>query len=225
MYRKHERGFSFVEFMMVATVVSFVSTGVKTFVFDRDKAPTPRIASNELAGQGRASVEKMVHELELAGNSAQGSASEPIASGPVSLVSSDSDSSGSPFLVAKPDQVVFEADLEGDGVVERVEYRLWESVIWRRAVSADSNDEGSPEQYEIVAEHVDNGDVPLFQYGRDPFGSMTEPSGIRQVWVTLQLRTPATDSHRPQFRTMRFDGLAQRRIGAGTMPVAGLQKP
>lgn len=225
MYRKYERGFSFVEFMMVATVLSFVSTGVKTFVFDRGKTPTRQIASNELAGQGRASVEKMVHELELAGNSARSRASEQIATGPVSLASVNSNPAGTPFLVAKPDQVIFEADLEGDGIVERVEYRLWDSVVWRRVVSARQGDNDPSGEYEILAEHVNNGDVPLFQYGRDPYGSLTEPSSIREVWIALQLRPPATDSKRPQFRTLRFDGLAQRQITEDTIPLAGLQKP
>jgi hypothetical protein len=223
MYRKYQRGFSFVEFMMVATVLSFVSTGVKTFVFDRGKAPTRQIASNELAGQGRASVEQMVHELELAGNSARSGARKQIATGPVSLVSVDSHSVDTPFLVAEPDQVIFEADLDSNGIVERVEYRLWESVIWRRVVAANQGDGDSPGEYEILAEFVDNGDVPLFQYGRDPYGSLTEPSSIREVWVTLQLRPPATDSKRPQFRTLRFDGLAQRRITEDAIPVAGLK--
>ena len=66
MYRKCEHGFSFVEFMMVATVLSFATTGVKTFLLDRGNAPTRQVASNELAGQGGASVEQMVHELEMA---------------------------------------------------------------------------------------------------------------------------------------------------------------
>jgi hypothetical protein len=65
----------------------------------------------------------------------------------------------------------------------------------------------------------------LFQYGRDPYGSLTGPSSIREVWVTLQLRPPTTDAKRPQFRTLRFDGLAQRRITEDKIPVAGLQKP
>jgi len=219
MYRKCERGFSFVEFMMVATVLSFATSGVKTFLFDRGQAPTRQVASSQLAGQGRASVEQMVHELELAGNYLQTATPEP------GLLPVSSDPVIAPFLVAEPDHVVFEADLEGDGVVERVEYRLWNSVIWRRVVATNSDDAASPAAYEIVTEYVDNGDLPLFQYSLDPYRGLTEPANIQKVWVALQLRPPVVDPKRPQFRTLRFDGLAQRRVTEETIPVAGLQKP
>lgn len=161
MYRKCERGFSFVEFMMAATVLSFVTSGVKTFVFERNPGPTRRIARQEMAEQGRASVERMVRELELAGNSPQ--------------------------------------------------HR------------ANPNDAAGPADYEIVTEYADNGDLPLFQYGRDPYSGFTEPASIRKVWVALPLRPPA-DPNRPQFRTLRFDGLAQRPASENTVPMAGLQK-
>ena len=223
MHRKCQRGFSFVEFMMVATVLSFATTGVKTFLFERGNAPTRRIASNDVAGQGRASVDRMVHELELAGNSARNTGSQQTATGPVSLVSTDSNPAAAPFLVTKPDQVIFEADLEGDGIVERVEYRLWDSVIWRRVVPANQDDAAA--EYERLTEYVDNGDVPLFQYARDPYSNLEGPSSIRSVWVTLQLRPPVVDAKRPQFRTLRFDGVAQRPVTENTVPVAGLQKP
>lgn len=217
MCRKCERGFSFVEFMMVATVLSFVSTGVKSFVFDRGTAPHRQIASNELAGHGRASVEQMVHELELASGTPQSATHEP------GLLPVRSEPVTAPFLVAEPDQVVFEADLEGDGVRERVEYRLWNSVIWRRVVSTSPDDAASPAEYEILTEFVDNGDLPLFQYAVDPYGGLTGPASIRKVWVTVQLRPPVMDPKRPQFRTLRFDGLAQRSVTENTIPVAGLQ--
>ncbi len=223
MYRKCERGFSFVEFMMAATVLSFVTSGVKTFVFERNPGPTRQIARHEMAEQGRASVEQMVRELELAGNSPQHRANPYDAAGPVRFVSTDSNSVTAPFLVAEPDQVIFEADLEGDGIVERVEYRLWNSVIWRRVVAVNSDDAASPAEHEIVTEYVDNGDLPLFQYGRDPYSGFTKPASIRKVWVALQLRPPA-DPNRPQFRTLRFDGLAQRPASQNTVPIAGLQK-
>jgi hypothetical protein len=219
MYRKCERGFSFVEFMMVATVLSFVSTGVKTFVFDRGKTPTHQFASSELAGKGRASVKQMVQELELAGNYSKTATPEP------GLLPVSSSPAIAPFLVAEPDHVVFEAHLEGDGIPERVEYRLWNSAIWRRVVSTNPDDAASPAEYELVTEYVDNGDLPLFQYDHDPYHSLTEPASIQKVWVTLQLRPPVVDPKRPQFRTLRFDGLAQRQITEDTVPVAGLQKP
>ena len=121
--------------------------------------------------------------------------------------------------------MVFEADLEGDGISERVEYRLWDSVIWRKVVSTNTDDAASPAEYEILTEFVDNGDLPLFQYALDPYSGLTEPSSIQKVWVTVQLRPPTVDPKRPQFRTLRFDGLAQRSVTENTIRGARLQKP
>lgn len=217
MHRKCQRGFSFVEFMMVATVLSFATTGVKTFLFDRGKAPTRQVASNALAIQGRASVEQMVHELEMA--SPAPATTEP------GLSPAQPKPATAPFLVTEPDHVIFEADLEGDGLPERVEYRLWNAAIWRRVVSTNPDDEASPAEYKLLTEYVDNGDLPLFQYALDPYSGLAEPASIQKVWITLQLRPPVVDPKRPQFRTLRFDGLAQRSVTDETIPVAGLQKP
>ena len=217
MYRKCERGFSFVEFMMVATVLSFATTGVKTFVFDRGKEQPTQIASNQMAEQGRASLELMVHELELASGSPEIARVDP------TLLPDQPETIKAPFLVADPDHVVFEADLEGDGAAERVEYRLWNSAIWRRVVPVKQDDTAAPAEYELLTEYVDNGDLPLFQYDRDPLTSFDQPTNISKVWVTLQLRPPAENTKRPQFRTMRFDGLAERHVTTDGVAVAGLK--
>jgi hypothetical protein len=236
MHRKAQRGFSFVEFMMVATVVSFVGTGVKSFVFDRNNPPQRRIASNvsqpqQLAGQGRASVDQMVRELELAGNAQSPTANNVTPNNDASrsgagvqLVSTNSTQAPGPFLVAEPHRVVFEADLDGDNVVERVEYRLNDSAIERRVAFTNPDGSTFTTNYEVVTGYVDNAgapDAPLFRYGTDPYSGIEGIGGIRTVWITLQLRPPA-DPTRPQFRTLRFDGVAQRRIPQNTA-VAGLK--
>ena len=218
MQRKREGGFSFVEFMMVATVLSFVSTGVKSFVFDRNHPPQQRMASQQVAGQGRASVEQMVRELELAGNTN--------GSSPLRLALLNSSEAAGPFLLAEPNRVIFEADLQGDGVPERVEYRLMDSAIQRRVVETNTDGSIFTSNYEVVTEYVDNGEVPIFRYGSDPYGEgsdgLARLAKIRTVWITLQLRPPA-DPDRPQFRTLRFDGLAQHHVSNNTVPVAGLK--
>jgi len=224
MHRKRERGFSFVEFMMVATMLGFVSTGVKTFVIDKVRGPQRRIARRDLATQGRASVERMVRELELASHAAGGSATDQNTPAP-----GDSNPVAPAFLVAAADQVVFDADLDGDGVVERVEYRLHNSVMYRSAVSKNSDGSVPTAQYEVVTEYVDNGSLPLFRYASDASSESSAPagapSGIQTVWITLLLRPPVLDPKRPQFRTLRFDGLARQESVDAENAMAGLRKP
>ena len=165
---KWERGFSFVEFLMVATTLSFVSTGVKTFVIDRARGAQRKIARQDLAVQGRASVEQMVRELELAEQAKQHSSAVSLHSATEPLAASESDPITPAFLVAAPDRVVFEADLDNDGVVERVEYRLQDSVIERRAVSKNADGSLPPAAYEVLTEYVENGSLPLFRYSSGP---------------------------------------------------------
>jgi Tfp pilus assembly protein PilW len=221
---KRERGFSFVEFMMVATMLSFVSTGVKTFVIDKARGPQRRIARRDLATQGRASVERMVKDLELAGRDTASSATDRNTPAP-----GDSNPVAPAFLVAAADQVVFDADLDGDGVVERVEYRLHNSVMYRSAVSKNSDGSFPPAQYEVVTEYVDNGSLPLFRYASDASSESSvtagAPGDVQKVWITLLLRPPVLDPKRPQFRTLRFDGLAQQESVETGSAMAGLQKP
>ncbi|OFV99628.1 MAG: hypothetical protein A3H28_14490 [Acidobacteria bacterium RIFCSPLOWO2_02_FULL_61_28] len=228
MFRKFERGFSFIELLMVATALSFVTTGATTFVSHwRRGSPRP-VAARDLAGQGRASLDQMVRELQLAGTPSQSVAAEsesltPVNSNPVAAT----------LLVAEADQVVFDADLNGDGVVEQIEYRLHESALWRRAVS--KNPDGSvpsdpPVPYEVLTEYVDNGNVPLFRYTADS-SSETRASespaagNVNTVWVSLLLRPPVLNPKRPQFRTLRFDGIARLQNPESGNPVAGLREP
>ena len=220
MHGKCERGFSFVEFLVVATMLGFVSTGVKTFVIDRSRGPRRQIAKRDLAVQGRASVEQMVRELELSGHAPPTGATDPDTPPPA-----DSHPGAAAFLVAAEDQVVFDADLEGDGVIERVEYRLHDSAIERSAVSKNSDGSVPPAEYKVLTEYVDNGSLPLFRYTTDPSGELSTPGDVQSVWVTLLLRPPILDPKRPQFRTLRFDGLARRQTAENEDAIAQLQKP
>ena len=217
---KFERGLSFIEFLMVATVLSFVSTGVKTFIsHSRRGSPRP-LAARDVAGEGRASVDRMVRELQLAGYPPGSSSAEPDGLRP-----ENSNQVAATFLAATPEQVIFEADLNGDGVVERVEYRLHESVVERSAVSKNSDGSVPPAQYEVLTDYVDNGSLPLFRYTTDPSSASREPGNINSVWVSLRLRPPVLDPKRPQFRTLRFDGIAHRQNPENGNSVAGLREP
>ncbi|MGH9784392.1 MAG: hypothetical protein ACRD88_09420 [Terriglobia bacterium] len=219
MHWKCERGFSFVEFLMVATMLTFVSTGVKTFVIDKVRGPQRKIARRDLAVQGRASVERMVRELELASHVSHGGATEPNMFTPAKSTPVAS------FLVAAADQVVFETDLDGDGVVERVEYRLQDSVMYRSAVSKNSDGSVPPPQYEVLTEYVDNGSLPLFRYSTEASSEASASGEVQSVWVTLLLRPPVLDPKRPQFRTLRFDGLARQQTTESGDALAGLRRP
>ena len=220
MHWKCERGFSFVEFLVVATMLGFVSTGVKTFVIDKARGPQRQIAKRDLAVQGRASVEQMVRELELYGHAPQTGATDPDTPPPA-----DSNPGAAAFLVAAEDQVVFDADLEGDGVIERVEYRLHDAAIERSAVSKNSDGSVPPAEYKVLTEYVDNGSLPLFRYTTDPASELSAPGDVQSVWVTLLLRPPILDPKRPQFRTLRFDGLARRQTAENEDAIAQLQRP
>ena len=217
---KFERGLSFIEFLAVATLLSFLSTGATTFVSHWRRGSPHPVAARDVAGQGRASVDRMVRELQLARYPPGSRSAEPDG-----LTPENSNQVAATFLAATPEQVIFEADLNGDGVVERVEYRLHELAVERSAVSKNADGSVPPAPYEVLTDYVDNGSLPLFRYTTDPSSASPEPANINSVWVSLRLRPPVLDPKRPQFRTLRFDGIARRQNPESERSVAGLREP
>lgn len=204
MYWKSERGFSFVEVLVVTSMFAFLTSGATTVV-SHFRQGRSKEASREAVSRGRAAVDQMVRELRLAGYPTENADRRS-----ANRTAVNSNSVADTFLVATATQVVFEADLDGDGVVERVEYRLNGAALERRAVSKNSDGSVPAARYEILAENVDNGATPLFTYKANPFSDLPAPGNVDSVRVSLQLRTPPADPRNRRYRTLRLEGEAHR---------------
>ena len=115
------------------------------------------------------------------------------------------------FLVANSDQIVFEADLDDNGSVERVEYRLKGETLERSVVTKNADGSVPQARYEIVAQRVDNGGLPVFTFDGDLSGDKPVAADPQQVRVMLLLRSPVRDRKSGRARTVGFEATAERR--------------
>jgi hypothetical protein len=207
--RWNERGFTMGEVLMVASLLTFVSTGLMSLLSRGHKGQkqSEEMAYQEMFSKGRGAVNRMVEELDQAGTPAVGS----IEGLPETSPANTNRVAAARYLVATPTQLVFEADLDHDGAVERVDYRLNGSTLERSAVSKNSDGTAPEARYEAVIGNVDNGAMPLFSYAGDPFGVATPDGGSDAVRILLLLRAPARKSFKQTAAlTVGFEGVAHR---------------
>jgi type II secretory pathway component PulJ len=222
-----ERGFTLGELLLVMSLGTFAVTGVKSFVShtrgDNEEKRRQEDLYRELTTQGRGAVDRMVQEVTLAGTPAPDAtpmdpAVDPAGSDPAVTAANSNRIAARQLLVATPTQIIFEADLDRDGAVERVEYRLNGEVLERSAVAKNPDGTAPTAQYQTVIENVDNGAMPLFTYPTDPFaasGAGQSPS----VRVLLLLRAPEGKSKKQPYRTVGFEGVASLQPLPRTEPV------
>jgi len=215
-----ERGFTVGELLLVASLLTFATTGVTKFVSHLRQGKPGRPDPNEelyreLVGKGRGAVDQMVQELSLAGYPASASlpSQDDLSSGNSNQVAART------LLVASESQVIFEADLDHDGAVERVEYRLNGMALERSAVSKHSDGTVPEAHYEALIENVDNGAMPLFTYLGDPFSVAPSGDNAPGVRILLLLRLPAVNRKKQQpYRTVGFEGIARRHYAVAEQP-------
>jgi hypothetical protein len=209
--RHRERGFTVGELLMVASLLTFASTGVMTLVKHARKGKAkPQLAYQELILQGRDAVDRMVQELGQAGTPSPES-EEQLSAATSNRVAAKQ------FLVATATQIIFEADLDRDGAVERVEYRLNGETLERSAVAKFPAGGAPPPVYETVIGNVDNGALPLFSYTGDPFGLAGTLEGPAAVRILLLLRDSAKKGKQP-YQTVGFEGIARRQNAVAGQP-------
>ena len=205
MFADSQRGFSMVETLVTAAIFSLVMASVLTMVSDTYRTYTNEKANSDVMWQGRAAMDLMVRELRLAGYPPKNA----YAAG-AGVTSSNSNLVAATFLTATATQIVIEADLDDNGVVERVEYRLNGSTLERSAVAKNSNGSVPAPQYETVAANVNNGITALFTYTTDSLSTLAAPGNVNSVRIALLLKTPLPDPKNQQNRTLRFEGVAYR---------------
>ncbi|MBI4442042.1 MAG: prepilin-type N-terminal cleavage/methylation domain-containing protein [Acidobacteria bacterium] len=205
MSRPLERGFSMAELLVSMAIFSMVTVGVLTMVSSTHQSYTNEKSKNDVTWQGRAAADLMVRELRQAGYPPQ----NRFAAAAV-VTSANSNLVATTFLTATATNVVFEADLDDDGVVERVEYHLNGTTLERSAVSKNADGSVPGPQYEALATNINNGATALFGYGTDANSARAFPGNVNSVRIVLLVRTPRPDPRNLQRQTLRFEAVAQR---------------
>jgi len=194
-----------VEMLVATAVFMIVTAGVMTLVSGTHRSYHNERADSETLSEGRAAQDLIVRDLRMAGypakNTYQASAG---------LTADNSNLVATTFVTAATSVVAFDADLDGNGVVERVEYRLNGTTLERSDMPKNNDGSVAPPQYQPVVRNVINGSTAVFSYTTDPYSSEVFPKNVNSVRVTLFLRSAAPDPKTRQYRTHRFYGVAYR---------------
>ena len=199
------RGFSTPDMLIAMAIFTTIAGGVMTAVSNTYRSYAKEHASSDVQWQGRAAMDLMVRELRLAGYPAKNTFVFTAA-----LLPTNSNLVATTFVTATATQVVFEADIDGNGTVERVEYRVNGTSLERSAVTKNSDGSVSAGSYSTLASNVNNGSTALFTYTTDPSSVLTSPGNTDSVSITLILKSNVPDPKNRQFASYTFQGVAYR---------------
>ena len=198
-----KHGFSLLEMLIVLAVFTFIVGGIFTslsqsqirYQFEQEVA--------ELQQSGRNAVDLMEREIKLAGF--------PKASyydSGQSWTSANSNKVAAGFITINATNLVFEADVEEDGIVERVDYNLSSGTLSRSAEDKPAGGGAPAAVYKVLANNVT---ALTFSY-RDSNGTATATaSQVRFVQILLTLNTTNVDPQNRQRRSITIQTLASVR--------------
>ena len=211
MFRNSQRGFTMGEVLLVTSLLTFASTGVMTLVKKQSGGSNGEQYFRQMVMDGRTTVDRIAAEVRLAGI--------PNHADDAALTFANSNQvAANAFLVASGEQIVFEADLDENGSVERVEYRLHGDALERSAVTKNADGSLPPSRYEVIAQHVNNDGLPVFTFDGDDSGDKPVSPDPQQVRVMLILRSPVRDRKVGRTRTVGFESVAMRNTTPSNSP-------
>jgi Tfp pilus assembly protein PilW len=205
MNRRRQRGFSTADVLIAMSIFTTIAGGVMTAVANSYRSYAKEHAGSDVLWQGRAAMDLMIRELRLAGYPAKNTFVFTAA-----LLPSNSNLVAATFVTATSTQVAFEADVDGDGTVERVAYRINGTNLERSAVTKNTDGSVPAATYSVLASNVSNGSTPVFTYTTDPGSVLAAPGNTNSVNVHLILKSKVADPKNRQFAAYTFQGVAWR---------------
>jgi len=195
-------GFSLVELLVVLSVFAFILGGVFTvldksqnrYQFEQDVAEAQQTARN--------AVDQMDREIHLAGF--------PKRSYYDSALGFDNNSNkiAAGFTTSNATDVIFEGDVNDDGIVEVVEYRLNGSTLQRSAVAKPGGGTAATPVFNSLAENVR---TLSFTYYDSSGATTTTAANVRSVRISLNLGTNRVDPESRRLRTVSVSSQALAR--------------
>ena len=185
-------GFSLLELLIVLAVFSFIVGGIFSnltqsqtrYQFEQEVAEVQQTARN--------AVDIMDREIKLAGF--------PIPSyydSALNWTSANSERVAAGFVTLGATNLVFEADLAEDGIVDRVEYRLNGTTLERSARDKTAGGGAPAAVYQTLATNVTG---LTFSYLNSSGSTTTVPADVRSVGILFNINTTNVD---PQNRNRR----------------------
>jgi type IV pilus assembly protein PilW len=185
-------GFSLLELLIVLAVFSFIVGGIfnnltqsqRRYQFEQEVAEVQQTARN--------AVDIMEREIKLAGFPIQSYYDSAL-----NWTSANSERVAAGFITLGATNLVFEADLLEDGIVDRVEYRLNGTTLERSARDKTAGGGAPAAVYQTLATNVTS---LTFSYLDSSGSTTTVQSDVRSVGILFNINTTSVD---PQNRNRR----------------------
>ena len=185
-------GFSLLELLIVLAVFSFIVGGIFNNLTQSQKRYQFEQEVSEVQQAARNAADIMEREIKLAGF--------PIASyydSALNWTSANSERVAAGFITLGATNLVFEADLLEDGIVDRVEYRLNGTTLERSARDKTAGGGAPAAVYQTLATNVT---ALTFSYLNSSGSATTVPADVRSVGILFNINTTSVD---PQNRNRR----------------------
>jgi prepilin-type N-terminal cleavage/methylation domain-containing protein len=194
-------GFSLVELLIVLLLISVLTGMAMTLIVQGNKSLQNRLSSSTLFAGGLTALNQMTREIRMAGfPSAKSYSAAAVASHPGLVATA--------FVAASGYDLTFEADTDGNGQVEQIEYVLpagSQTISRRRTLK---NLDGSLATTTTVStaflDSVNNRVVgqPVFSWDLDPSDPHPFPQNIRTVYIDVVLTSKGNESGMPVSMTL-----------------------
>jgi prepilin-type N-terminal cleavage/methylation domain-containing protein len=189
-------GFSLIELVMVLLLFSALTAVATSLIVESHKSLQNRLISSSLSDTATTSLSQIAREVRMAGYPSARCFSQ-------SAVSSHPGIIAVPFVSISPYELVFEADLNGDGQVERIEYVLPPGSTSLIRSLTPKNPDGSLAVSSTISTtvlanlHNQLQGQPLFTWDIDPSNSSPFPQNIRTVCINAILQSSGGQSGLP----------------------------
>jgi len=185
-------GFSLLELLIALAVFSFIVGGIFSNLTQSQTRYQFEQEVAEVQQTARSAADIMEREIKLAGF--------PIASyydSALNWTSANSERVAAGFITLGATNLVFEADLLEDGIVDRVEYRLNGTTLERSARDKTAGGGAPAAVYQTLATNVTSLN---FSYLNSSGSATTVPADVRSVGILFNINTTSVD---PQNRNRR----------------------
>ena len=200
---RRTRGFSLLEMLIVLAVFTLIVGGIFTslsqgqirYQFEQEVA--------ELQQSARNAMDIMVREIKLAGF--------PKASyydSGQNWTSANSNRVAAGFITINATNLVFEADVEEDSIVDRVDYNLSNGTLSRSAQDKQAGGGAPAAVYQLLASNVT---ALTFTYLDSNQAVTATASQVRSVMISLSMNTTSVDPQNRNRRTITVQSEASVR--------------
>ncbi len=189
-------GFSLVELLVVLLVFSALTAVATSLLVESHKSLQNRLSSSGLSTLGLMSLNQIAREVRMAGYPSPKCFSQ-------SAVSSHPGIIAIPFISVSAFDLVFEADTDGDGRVERIEYVLPSGSTMLTRNLTIKNPDGtlatSGTTSSVILANLQNQlqGQPLFTWDVDPSSASPFPQNVRTIYINAILHSGGGASGSP----------------------------